>query len=116
VAAAPILPALRPDTTGIVVVEVSALAWVRLATLTRYARPASSAAVDETTGPLTTSPGQPSGAQVGPPTGATLARGLGVLAGRSARRLEANEKLRLGARRAGRHAAAIQRAWRKPPP
>ena len=38
VAAAPIVPALRPDITGIAAVEVAALAWVRLATLTRYTR------------------------------------------------------------------------------
>jgi hypothetical protein len=45
-----------------------------------------------------------------------VVRGLGILAGRSARRLpDAEEKLRDGARQAGRHAARLQRTWRKPP-
>ncbi len=118
VAAAPIVPALRPDITGIAVVEVAALAWVRLATLTRYQR----------------APGDPdvttvaaTGIAVVPPpqqtvdtpgvasTGAVVARGLGVMAGRSARRLpDAEEAVRGGIRQAGRHAARLQRAWRKP--
>jgi hypothetical protein len=104
-AAAPLLPALRPDITGIAVVEVTALAWIRLATLTRYTRtaaaPESELARDEAT---------PA------PPGSALLRGLGMVAGRSARQLpEAEEKLRTGARQAGRHAARVQRAWRKPP-
>jgi hypothetical protein len=42
-------------------------------------------------------------------------RTLGMMAGRSSRRLpEAEEKLRTGARQAGRHAARLQRTWRKP--
>jgi hypothetical protein len=110
-ATAPIVPALRPDGAGIVVVEVAALAWVRLATLTRYPRLATDA---ENPAPA---PEQPVPTPGLSPTGATVARGLGILAGRSARRLpEAHEKLRGGARQAGRHAARIQRAWRKPPP
>jgi hypothetical protein len=108
-ATAPIVPTLRPDGAGIVVVEVAALAWVRLATLTRYPRLA--------TGAENLAPEQPVPTPGLSPTGATVARGLGILAGRSARRLpEAHEKLRGGARQAGRHAARIQRAWRKPPP
>jgi hypothetical protein len=44
-----------------------------------------------------------------------VARGLGILAGRSARRLpDADEKLRTGARQAGRQAARL-RALRKRP-
>jgi hypothetical protein len=124
VAAAPILPALRPDITGVAAVEVAAVAWLRLSTLTRYTRlPATPG--DETRG------GQgaevPDGAvtdgavtddtAAGPPTtGAMVLRGLGIVAGRSARRLpEAEEKLRGGARQAGRQAARLQRTWRKPP-
>jgi hypothetical protein len=113
VAAAPILPAFRPDPTGILVVEVAALAWVRLATLTRYTRPApgslpgpgvSAPTVASSDAPVAT-----------PPPGAVVARGLGFLAGRSARRLpDADEKLRTGARQAGRYAARL-RARRKPP-
>jgi hypothetical protein len=124
VAAAPILPALRPDITGILVVEVAALAWVRLATLTRYTRmPAAAGPAGAGAGAGDTAPASPPTAQgtpvdptLPPPTSAVVVRGLGFLAGRSARRLpEADEKLRDGARQAGRHAARLQRAWRKPP-
>ena len=109
-AAAPILPALRPDATGILVVEVAALAWIRLATLTPYTRPAPDSPPSLFAGPV---PGSASDAAATPPPGAAVARGLGILAGRSARRLpEAEEKLRTGARHAGRHAARL-RAWRK---
>jgi hypothetical protein len=110
VAAAPIIPALRPDITGIATIEVTALAWVRLATLTRYT------ATNGTTGESAPTAGS---ADAGPGlsvTGAVVARGLGTLAGRSARRLPgAEEKLRDGARQAGRQAARLQRSWRKPP-
>ncbi len=119
-AAAPIVPALRPDVTGIVVVELAALAWVRVATLTAYAKTPAGAAA--------TGPG-PDGANseradigaTAATTGvgrrhAAVARGLGVLVGRSARRLpQADDVLRSGARRAGRHAARLQRGWRRPP-
>jgi hypothetical protein len=124
VAAAPILPALRPDITGVAAVEVAAVAWLRLSTLTRYTRlPAPPG--DET--PAGHGAEVPDGAVTddavtddtasGPPTtGAMVLRGLGIVAGRSARRLpEAEEKLRGGARQAGRQAARLQRTWRKPP-
>jgi len=109
--AAPIIPALRPDITGIIVVEVAAVAWVRLATLTRYRK-----------APPPTHPPAPAPELVAqhespaaPSTGAVVARGLGMLAGRSARRLpEAEDTLRDGARQVGRHAARLQRTWRKP--
>ncbi len=102
---APALPALRPDAAGIVVVEVAALAWLRLATLTRYRRPAADSA-----GPGRG--GAASGAEVrgrapeadGRPTpGAPVAHRLGMLAGRSARRLpSADDAITGGARAAGR--------------
>jgi hypothetical protein len=120
-AAAPILPALRPDITGILVVEVAAVAWVRLATLTRYRRaspPRAVAGADATTSTTVTPPAQdtPGGATLPPTQRAVIVRGLGFLAGRSARRLpEAQEKVDGGARQAGRHAARLQRTWRKPP-
>jgi hypothetical protein len=111
-AAAPILPAFRPDTTGILVVEVTALAWIRLATLTRYTRPAPGSPPSTVASPTTVASSD--APVVPPPPGAVVARGLGLLAGRSARRLpNADEKLRAGARQAGRHAARL-RAWRKP--
>jgi hypothetical protein len=128
IAAAPILPALRPDLTGIAVVEVTALAWVRLSTLTRYTRPAAARgdAQGGDTQPSDPVSGDPvrgdaaSGTSAAAPglpfTGVVVARGLGILAGRSARRLpQAEERLRGGARQAGRHAARLQRTWRKPP-
>jgi hypothetical protein len=127
VAAAPILPALRPDVTGILVVEVASLAWVRLATLTRYTRPAPVSAVAPVSsdGPecavasvAPEGPGPTPTDALGPPgTAAVVVRGLGFLAGRSARRLpDAGEKLRGGARVAGRQAARLQRTRRPPPP
>ncbi len=141
-AAAPALPALRPDVSGIVVVEVAAVAWLRLATLTRYRRPApaeppaagSRGAGSGTGGPAasaghdapgsahTGAPGSAGADAPGPGRGAVVARGLGVAAGRSARRLpEPREALADGARRAGRSAARLQRAWARgrgaaPPP
>jgi len=150
VAAAPLLPAFRPDITGTLVVEVAALAWVRLATLTRYTRaPARAGAGTESqhaesqhavsgdiasgdiasgdigSGDIASGhraseaggPRPPTDAPVSAPRAATMAaRGLGILAGRSARRLPAaDETLRSGARQVGRHAARLQRTWRRPP-
>lgn len=111
-AAAPLVPALRPDVTGIIVVEVAALAWLRLATLTRYTR----APPRSDGGSVTAEAAAPDPPSSGAPSsGALVARGLGMIAGRSARRLpDAEEKLRAGARQAGRQAAALQRRWRKP--
>jgi len=112
IAAAPAVPALRPDASGIIVVEVAALAWVRLATLTRYGKaPAPSRAPAPAPAPESLAPLD---APVPPTSGTVLARGLGVIAGRSVRRLpDAEDTLRSGARRAGRQAARLQRAWRK---
>jgi hypothetical protein len=127
VAAAPILPALRPDITGIAAVEVTALAWLRLSTLTRYTRlpsPSGGGTLDgdgvpvgnNTVGNNTVGIDTVGDRTGSPATGAVVLRGLGILAGRSARRLpEAEEKLHGGARQAGRHAARLQRTWRKPP-
>jgi hypothetical protein len=76
------------------------------------------AGADGTSPTTVTPPAQdtPGGATLPPTQGAVIVRGLGFLAGRSARRLpEAQEKLDSGARQAGRHAARLQRTWRKPP-
>ena len=35
-ALAPVLPALRPDVTGIIVIEFAAVGWIRLTTLTAF--------------------------------------------------------------------------------
>ncbi len=129
VALAPILPVLRPDVAGIVVAETAALAWVRVATLTRYSSspvrgpaqtvsekptPLERDGPDSQTAPVPIpSTGAPSPAAR---RGAVVARGLGILAGRSVRRLpEAEEKMRIGARQAGRQAARLHRTWRKSP-
>ena len=37
-AVAPVLPALRPDVTGILLAEFAAVGWLRLATLTDFSR------------------------------------------------------------------------------
>jgi len=37
-ALAPILPALRPDVTGILLAEFAAVGWLRLSTLTDFSR------------------------------------------------------------------------------
>jgi len=123
VAAAPIVPALRPGIAGILAVEVTALAWLRLATLTRYtpARSTPARSTPVSAGPDSVAPSPAPGRgleRTEPPLpGAVVARGLGILAGRSARRLpEAEEKLRSGARQAGRHAGRVHRTWRKAPP
>jgi hypothetical protein len=119
VAAAPLFPTVRPDLNGIVVVEVAALAWLRLSTLTRYTPSAPGGAGTGAAASLTAVmdpniEGQRSDAGTAPATGAAVARGLGILAGRSARRLPAAEaSLRSGARRAGRQTARL-RTWRKP--
>ena len=122
VAVAPLFPAFRPDVNGILVVEVAAVGWLRLATLTSYTRAAPRSEARAGAGEAGPSggaaPGPPTAGiapVVSPPAGAVVARGLGILAGRSARRLpDADEKLRAGARQAGRHAARL-RARRKPP-
>jgi hypothetical protein len=122
IAAAPLFPALRPDLNGILVVEVAAVGWLRLATLTSYTRPGhrsgARAGVRDVGPSRSAVPGPPSAGSASvaaPKAGAVVARGLGILAGRSARRLpDTDERLRAGARQAGRHAARL-RARRKPP-
>ncbi len=122
-ALAPLLPALRPDAAGIVVVEVVALAWLRMATLTRYRRPlptpATGAGASTGVGPVggTRSPGTEGPGTEGPGSASVLARNLGLLAGRSSRRLPAaQDRLAEGARQAGRHAGRLARTWRRPGP
>jgi hypothetical protein len=43
-ALAPIIPALRPDATGILIAEFAAVGWLRLTTLTSFTRPVRAAA------------------------------------------------------------------------
>ena len=94
-AAAPALRSVRPDATGIVVVEVAAVGWIRLSTLTRYRRP------------------QPA-APVAVPTsgrGATAPRAGGATAPRAGV-ATVPAALASGARGAGRAAARLHRRWR----
>ena len=103
---APVLPALRPDLPGVVVVEFVAFAWIRLATLTRYRPPAGRGAAP---GPVGPSPGAASpGAPVAAPDATAaaglagvVAHGLGRRTGRSLQRLPAPAQLEADARRRG---------------
>jgi hypothetical protein len=123
-ALAPVVGALRPGIAGTVAVEVGALAWLRVTTLTRFAGPARSARrhgsppigvggrADQVTGAgageRTGSPAPPGG----PAPGAT--RALGRMVGGAQRRApEMHDALQTGARRLGRHAGRLQRTWRR---
>ena len=108
------------------VVEIVAVGWVRVLTLTRDAKTPATAGVgamsrasagdragDGAVGGPIPPPAAPGSAAR---RGAMVARGLGILAGRSARRFPgAEKKLRGGARRVGRHAVRLHRWWRTPP-
>jgi hypothetical protein len=125
-AAAPILPALRPGLEGTVVVEIVAVGLVRVSTLTRYVRVAA-VPVDDAASALTSGAAGADARRFGP----ALARGLGYATGRTAERLPdaeaalrrsarhvsarwpgAEAALRRGTRRAVRHAARLARARR----
>ncbi|MHB8593656.1 MAG: hypothetical protein ACYDB3_04895 [Acidimicrobiales bacterium] len=85
-ALSPLVPALRPGAAGIVVVEVSAVAWLRMATLTRYAEPAVAR------------------------TGA--AGGVGGASGGAPAASVAGRRLHAGARAAGDVTGRLWRGWR----
>jgi hypothetical protein len=112
-ALAPLLRPLRPGVIGIVVIEVVAVAWLRLATLTRYSVPSrSEKAGAEITGPSAND----IGIVADRPTGSTqaLIRTLGrMTAGAQKRMPEAKTTIDAGARQAGAHAGRLQRAWRR---
>jgi hypothetical protein len=119
---APILPALRPEPIAIVVVELAMVATLRVGTLTRYTRaPAvtdnagapergvTSATVISADAAADTNPGT-----ARPKYAPALARGLGNLAGRTARRLpDADAAVRRGAREAGRRVPDAEAALRR---
>jgi hypothetical protein len=112
-ALAPLVRPLRPGVIGIVVIELVAVAWLRLATLTRYTAPIRAARDDAvTTGASATD----IGALADRPTGSTpsVMRGLGrMTAGAKNRMPDARTTLDAGARQVGAHAGRLQRAWRR---
>jgi hypothetical protein len=112
-AAAPILPVLRPGILGVVAVEVVAVMWLRVATLTRFLPTVGRAPA---TGPTAavTSPDRRGEVAVRP--GSAVARTLGLFAGRAVRRLpdppeDLADDLAERARQAGRRFHRVQRAW-----
>jgi hypothetical protein len=111
-AAAPAIPALRPDPVGIVTVELVAAAWIRLATLTRY-RPAHDGRGTPSSPSVALVPvGDPApGPARAAGTGAAVARGLGTAARLAQARLP---EVRATLGDAARHGGRMVRAWRQP--
>ncbi|HLI72790.1 MAG TPA: hypothetical protein VKU86_02845 [Acidimicrobiales bacterium] len=138
-AAAPVLPSIRPSALGIVAIEVVALLWLRVVTLTRYASPPppdsdapgrrerrgagrGAPAAARTDGraahdgvakvkAAAQGPMAPSAGDTG--RAADMARTLGLFAGRAARRMPQDSgELADQAREAGRRAARVHRALR----
>jgi hypothetical protein len=115
-ALAPLARALRPGVVGIVLVELVAVAWLRVTTLTRYAARADSpdagGSVDTSGAPMPTGPMPTGPADAGPALSAI--RGLGRMTAGARRRLpDAGVSLDSGARRMGAQAGRLQRAWRR---
>ena len=119
-AVAPLAPALRPGVAGIVVIELVAVAWVRVTTLTRYgdradggdAKGSVDTAAAASSGP-TQAPAEAGPAEAGPALG--VIRGLGRMTAGARRRLpDAGVTLDSGARRMGGQAGRLLRAWRRP--
>jgi hypothetical protein len=96
-AIAPVLPSLRPDISGILVIEFAAVGWIRLTTLTSFTRRAPDA-------PREVSGAKTSRAPARERADTTTAPALGA-ASRSA--------LLGGARRLGREAGRARRAWKR---
>jgi hypothetical protein len=121
-AGAPLIGPLRPGAVGIVAAELSALAWVRLATLTRYStKRANPSWVADVDAPAVSSPPQDAGGAVGGRPDQALSgralsalRAMGRLTGAAKSRLpETQSTLDAHARRIGGHAGRLQRAWRR---
>lgn len=115
-AVAPLVPPLRPGPVGIVAVEFVALAWLRVAMLTRYSGDRDASAITDRNG-RTSHPGGPSGADAtAAPPGQVLSaiRGLGRMTAAATSRLpDAQSALDTGARRVGTEAGRLRRAWRR---
>jgi len=110
--AAPALPALRPGALGLVAVEIVAVMWLRVVTLTRYT-PGAARGPDVAAGlgdPA--DPKAPGGPGVALPPGSAVARTMGLFAGRTARRFpDPPSDLAERARKAGHRFRRLQRAW-----
>jgi hypothetical protein len=123
-ALSPVLRPLRPGIVSIVVIEVVAVAWLRVSMLTRYRLRAPSAA-PAATDPAAAPPALPASAPTDDATDHTTAvtatgpalgaiRHLGRLTAGARQRLpEAQGALESGARQLGTHSGRLQRAWRR---
>jgi hypothetical protein len=115
-AVAPIWRTLRPGAVGLVAIELVAVAWLRVGTLTRYTdRPR---AVAPDTPPAPSPVVAPEGGTTDTDTpvrpGLTAVRTLGRMTARARHHLpEAEATLHTGARRLGGHAGRLQRLWRR---
>jgi hypothetical protein len=112
-ALSPLVGVLRPGVVGIVVVELVAVAWLRVATLTRYTTAGPKAPHAERPTPRVTGPGP---ADEGLSPGPTLVgfRRLGRMTAGARNRLPgAAAALDSGARKMGGHAGRLQRTWRR---
>jgi len=132
-ALSPLIGPLRSGIVSIVVIELVAVAWLRLSMLTRYRPRAPSTGTASTgtasTGTASTDPAaavvDPTVATTAPPapdptddtaTGPALGaiRHLGRLTAGARQRLpEAQGALESGARQLGTHSGRLQRAWRR---
>jgi len=111
-ALAPILPPLRPGTLGIVAVEIVAVTWLRVVTLTRFSPNVGRAEHTERAGTPSSPPSPDRRAEVAVPAGSALARTLGLFAGRTVRRLpDPPDDFAERARQAGHRFGRLQRAW-----
>jgi hypothetical protein len=127
-ALSPLIGPLRSGIVSIVVIELVAVAWLRLSMLTRY-RPRAPSTGTASTGTASTDPAaavvDPTVATTAPPapdptddtaTGPALGaiRHLGRLTAGARQRLpEAQGALESGARQLGTHSGRLQRAWRR---
>jgi hypothetical protein len=124
-ALSPLIGPLRSGIVSIVVIELVAVAWLRLSMLTRY-RPRAPSTGTASTGTASTDPAaavvDPAAAPpasaltddtaTGPALGAI--RHLGRLTAGARQRLpEAQGALESGARQLGTHSGRLQRAWRR---
>lgn len=109
---APILPALRPDLPGVVVVEFVALAWIRVATLTRYRGPVGTRRLLPAPH-ASAAPERGPDAPAAPGLAAGVVRGLGRTAARSLQRVPGPQQLEADARRAAKGTATLWRVLRR---
>jgi hypothetical protein len=117
-AASPVVRALRPGTVGIVAVELVAVAWLRMAMLTRYTARVDSPVATSRAGAATTSGSATRGLAAtgsGPPGPAlSAARRFGrMTAGARTRLPDTRRTVDSGARRMGAHVGRLGRAWRR---